>query len=102
MATKLKMPISGTHSVIGATIGFNIVLEAGQVQWNRIYLVVASWFISPLMSGMISSAIYLIISKKIIAQSKPLENGLTALPFFYGLTIFINVASLTIFGPDSK
>lgn len=96
------MPISGTHSVIGATLGFNLVLRSDSIQWSRIGLVVASWFISPLMSGMISSIIFLIISKKIIAQTKPLENGLKALPLFYGVTIFINVASLTINGPDSK
>lgn len=97
------MPISGTHSVIGATLGFNLVLRGfDSIQWSRIGLVVASWFISPLMSGMISSVIFLIISKKIIAQTKPLDNGLKALPLFYGVTIFINVASLTINGPDSK
>lgn len=91
------MPISGTHSVIGATIGFNLVLRGvDSVQWKQLIKVVSSWFISPILSGLISSAIYLIISKSIIAKGDPLKNGLKALPMFYGATIFINVAALVI------
>lgn len=101
LATKLKMPISGTHSVIGATIGFNLVLRGtGSVQWMQIFKVIASWFVSPLLSGFISSIIYMIISKSVISKADPLKNGLKALPLFYGATIFINVASLVIKGPN--
>lgn len=99
----MKMPISGTHSVIGATLGFNLVLHGmDSIRWLNIGYVVASWFISPLLSGFISSVIYVIISKKVIAENEPLKNGLKALPLFYGATIFINIASLTIMGPDGE
>lgn len=95
------MPISGTHSIVGATIGFSIVLRGwGSIKWLKMLNIVISWFISPLLSGMISSLIYLLISKTIISKVEPLRYGLKALPLFYGATIFINVASVVIDGPQ--
>jgi sodium-dependent phosphate transporter len=103
IATALKMPISGTHSIVGATIGFSVVLRGwGSIRWRDMIRVVVSWFASPLLSGMISSIIYVIISKTIISKVDPLRNGLKALPLFYGATIFINVASIVIDGPNGK
>uniref|UniRef100_A0A6G1SEH1 Phosphate transporter n=1 Tax=Aceria tosichella TaxID=561515 RepID=A0A6G1SEH1_9ACAR len=100
VATALKMPISGTHSIVGATIGFSVVLRGWEsIRWKDMIRVVASWFMSPLLSGLISSIIYVIISKTIISKVDPLRYGLKALPLFYGATIFINVASIVIDGP---
>lgn len=101
IATALKMPISGTHSIVGATIGFSVVLRGwGSIKWTMILRIVGSWFASPLISGIISSIIYVFISKTIIKKLEPLKYGLKALPLFYGATIFINVASVVIGGPS--
>lgn len=95
------MPISGTHSIVGATIGFSIVLRGwDSVKWKAIIRIVASWFASPILSGFISSIIYMLIAKSILNNKDPLESGLKALPLFYGFTIFINVASIVIDGPN--
>lgn len=95
------MPISGTHSIVGATLGFSIVLRGwSSIKWMGILKIVASWVASPILSGFISSVIYLLISKTVIRKLDPLEYGLKALPLFYGATIFINVASIVIGGPD--
>lgn len=103
VATALKMPISGTHSIVGATIGFSLVSRGGEsIRWRDMIRVVASWFASPLLSGLITSLIYILISKTIISKVDPLKNGLKALPLFYGATIFINVASIVIDGPEGK
>lgn len=97
------MPISGTHSIVGATIGFSIVLRGwGSIKWWKMLRIVISWFASPLLSGLISSLIYVLISKTIISKVEPLKYGLKALPLFYGATIFINVASVVIDGPDGE
>jgi sodium-dependent phosphate transporter len=103
VATALKMPISGTHSIVGATIGFSVVLRGWEsIRWHDMIRVVASWFASPLLSGFISSVIYIVISKTIISKVDPLRYGLKALPLFYGATIFINVASIAIDGPEGE
>lgn len=100
IATALKMPISGTHSIVGATIGFSIVSRGwDSIRWIDMIRIVTSWFASPLLSGLISALIYTVISKTIIRKIDPLRHGLKALPLFYGVTIFINVASVVIDGP---
>jgi len=100
IATALKMPISGTHSIVGATIGFSMILRWNSIRWADMIRIVTSWFVSPLLSGLISSVIYFTISKTIIRKIDPLRHGLKALPFFYGVTVFINVASVVIDGPE--
>ena len=94
------MPISGTHSIVGATIGFSVVLRGpNSFDWFGLIRIVVSWFASPLVSGAISSLIYMVIHKSIVKKVDPLPSGLKALPLFYGLTVFINVASIVIDGP---
>lgn len=68
---------------------------------NFVYIV-ASWFVSPLLSGIVSSSIFVLIRKWILSKADPIEPGLASLPFFYGVTLFINVVSIIIDGPDSK
>lgn len=95
LATAWKMPISGTHSIVGATIGFSLMLKGVEsVKWWQLARIVVSWFASPLLAGCISSVIYVLISKTVISKVDPLANGLKALPLFYGATIFINVATI--------
>ena len=49
------MPISGTHTVIGALIGAGIVaIGADEVSWTRLGSIMVSWVVSPLLSGIIS------------------------------------------------
>lgn len=60
--------------------------------------IVLSWFVSPLLSGLISIVIYATIKKFILSSKKAFTCGLFALPIIYGLTIFINVLSVTLDG----
>jgi sodium-dependent phosphate transporter len=101
IATFLKLPISGTHSIVGATIGFSLVAKGTQgVQWAKLGQIVASWFVSPVLSGLMSSALFLAIRKLILRKPAPLEYGLRALPIFYALTLGINIFSIVLDGPS--
>ncbi|XP_057379056.1 sodium-dependent phosphate transporter 1-A-like [Daphnia carinata] len=101
LATFLKLPISGTHSIVGATIGFSLVAKGTEgVQWSKLGQIVASWFVSPVLSGLMSSALFLAIRKLILRKPAPLEYGLRALPIFYALTLGINVFSIVLDGPS--
>ena len=97
------MPISGTHSIVGAVLGFSIVARGTQgIQWAALGRIVGSWIISPLLSGLVSSVIFVLIRKSILNKQNPIGPGLASLPLFYGITLFINVASIVIDGPDCK
>ncbi|GAG96171.1 unnamed protein product, partial [marine sediment metagenome] len=48
-------PISTTHSIVGAIIGFGMIVGgASAVHWDKVGAIVSSWVISPLLSGTIA------------------------------------------------
>nr|XP_028557610.1 sodium-dependent phosphate transporter 2 isoform X3 [Podarcis muralis] len=99
IASFLKLPISGTHCIVGATIGFSLVaIGTKGVQWMELVKIVASWFISPLLSGMMSGVLFLLIRFFILNKEDPVPNGLRALPVFYAATLTINVFSIMYTG----
>lgn len=101
LATFLRLPISGTHSIVGAILGFSLVSKGvAGIRWKTLGTIVASWFISPIMSGIVSSMIFLTIRHFILKKEKPLEPGLRSLPIFYGATILINIFSVVHDGPE--
>ncbi|KAM7538333.1 hypothetical protein Aperf_G00000073116 [Anoplocephala perfoliata] len=101
IATFLKMPVSATHSIVGATAGFGLVLFGLKgVNWFGIGKIVASWFISPVLSGIVSSCLFLLIKFTVLNKKDALEPALNTLPFLYGTTIAVNVFSVLYGGLD--
>lgn len=99
IASFLRLPISGTHCIVGATIGFSLVaIGTKGVQWMELVKIVASWFISPLLSGFMSGVLFVLIRIFILKKEDPVPNGLRALPVFYAATIAINVFSIMYTG----
>lgn len=100
VATFLKLPISGTHSIVGSTIGFSLVARGTQgLHWGTLGKIIGSWFVSPVLSGIMSVALFSCVRKFILNTSYPLKAGLYALPVFYGVTLFVNVLSIVHDGP---
>ncbi|MGH0162043.1 UNVERIFIED_CONTAM: hypothetical protein FKN15_070480 [Acipenser sinensis] len=98
-ASFLKLPISGTHCIVGATIGFSLVAKGQQgVKWLELLKIVGSWFISPLLSGIMSAILFYFVRKFILRKKDPVPNGLRALPVFYACTIGINLFSIMFTG----
>jgi len=59
-ATALSMPVSTTHSIVGAVIGFGLVeFGADGLDWGEVIKIVISWFASPLISGIVAALLYL-------------------------------------------
>ncbi|XP_045133945.1 sodium-dependent phosphate transporter 1-B-like isoform X2 [Portunus trituberculatus] len=100
VATFFKLPISGTHTIVGATVGFSLCARGfSGVNWITFGKIVASWFVSPVLSGMMSGALYMLFNNLIFKKEKPLEPGLRVLPFIYGITLLVNVFSIVHDGP---
>ncbi|XP_063167388.1 sodium-dependent phosphate transporter 1 [Candoia aspera] len=98
-ASFLRLPISGTHCIVGATIGFSLVAKGQEgVRWSELLKVVLSWFISPLLSGVMSALLFFIVRRFILSKANPVPNGLRALPIFYACTIGINLFSVMYSG----
>uniref|UniRef100_A0A4W6BT66 Phosphate transporter n=1 Tax=Lates calcarifer TaxID=8187 RepID=A0A4W6BT66_LATCA len=98
-ASFLKLPISGTHCIVGATIGFSLVAKGQQgVRWLELLRIVASWFLSPLLSGIMSGIVFYFVRMFILHKKDPVPNGLKALPVFYAITMGINLFSIMFTG----
>ncbi|XP_036894594.1 sodium-dependent phosphate transporter 1 [Sturnira hondurensis] len=99
VASFLKLPISGTHCIVGATIGFSLVAEGQDgVKWSELVKIVMSWFISPLLSGIMSGILFFLVRAFILRKADPVPNGLRALPVFYACTVGINLFSIMYTG----
>ncbi|XP_027979862.1 sodium-dependent phosphate transporter 2 isoform X2 [Eumetopias jubatus] len=84
---------------VSAMVGFSLVAIGTQgVQWMELVKIVASWFISPLLSGFMSGVLFVLIRIFILKKEDPVPNGLRALPVFYAATIAINVFSIMYTG----
>ena len=99
IATALALPISGTHTVVGATIGYALVARGlDGVQWMELVKIIASWFVSPLLSGLISVLLFVPLRRLVLRAARPLRNGLLLLPLLFGVTVIINVFSIVLDG----
>ncbi|KAL5013294.1 hypothetical protein ScPMuIL_007564 [Solemya velum] len=101
IATFFRLPVSATHSIVGSTIGFALVCHGTRgVEWKKLGLIIGSWFISPVMSGVVSILVFLIIKFIVLNKPEPLEPGLRILPAFYGVTMAINFFSIFYKGSE--
>lgn len=90
VATKMGWPVSGTHTIIGAVIGFALVTVGGHaIQWGQLTGIVGSWFITPVLAGIIAFVIFVNSQKLIFNRSEPFKQAKKYGPFYMGVTIFI-------------
>jgi sodium-dependent phosphate transporter len=95
VATAFGLPVSGTHSIVGSTIGMAIVSKGFSIiKWLEIAKIGSSWFISPVLSGLVSVLMFLMIKRFILLKKSPLKAGLMLLPAIYTVTIFINIGGI--------
>ncbi|KAG8196086.1 hypothetical protein JTE90_007826 [Oedothorax gibbosus] len=101
VATFFRWPISGTHSIIGAVVGFAFVARGFMgVKWKMLGQIVSSWFLSPVLSGLISSMLFMVVKRFILTKDNAINRAYLSLPFFWGVTIFVNLFSVVHNGPS--
>lgn len=91
IASKNGWPVSTTHSIVGAIVGFAAVgIGVDAVQWGKVGIIVMSWIASPLTAGFIAFLIYLSVQRLILHQEDPLTCAKRYVPvyiFFAAFTI---------------
>jgi PiT family inorganic phosphate transporter len=97
IASAKGWPVSTTHSIVGAIVGFAIVgIGPEAVRWDKIINVVVSWVISPAVGGAISFILVISTRKLILDTETPLENAKKYAPFYVFLVGFI-ISLVTMF-----
>jgi solute carrier family 20 (sodium-dependent phosphate transporter) len=101
IATYLKLPVSTTHSIIGAIIGFSLIYdgkdsvtwgfkEAGEGKMEGFFKIMMSWFISPVAAGLICLFLYSIFKNGVLKSPNSYERTLKIFPLLTFITFFMN------------
>ena len=92
-ATHWGLPVSTTHSIVGAVVGFALVAAgADGINWSKVWQIVASWVISPVMGGVISYTVFIFVRNRILDSSAPIRAVKKNAPYL----IFVLFAVLTL------
>lgn len=97
LSTWKEMPISTTHSVIGALIGFGILAGGwNAVEWSVVGKVVSSWVISPFAGCVIAFIVFRIIARLIFDTDNPVRSTKLVGPAIMGFTATLISSSLLL------
>lgn len=90
IASYLGWPVSTTHSIIGAIVGFSAIgVSMDSVQWAKVGGVVGSWVVTPAISGFIAYLIFMSAQKLIFDRSNPLKMAQRYVPFYMAMAGFV-------------
>ncbi|MBO6555209.1 MAG: inorganic phosphate transporter [Pseudomonadales bacterium] len=90
VATTFGWPVSTTHSIIGAIVGFaSVGISVDAVNWGKVGEIASSWVVSPVMAGSISFMLYMSVRKFVFDTSDPFTAARRAVPVYILLVGFI-------------
>ena len=97
IASYFGWPVSTTHSIVGAIVGFGAVgVGVDAVAWSKVFNIVISWIASPIFAGVISFILFRSLQNLIIDTKHPFDNAKKYVPYYMFLVGFI-VSLVTIF-----
>jgi PiT family inorganic phosphate transporter len=90
IASRKGWPVSTTHSIVGAIVGFSVVgIGVDAVYWSKVGAIAASWVVSPMLSGFLAFFIFMSVQKLILGTKDPLSNARKYVPFYIFAVGFI-------------
>jgi PiT family inorganic phosphate transporter len=97
VATRWGIPVSTTHAIVGAIVGFGAVgVGVDAVAWGKVSQIVASWITSPLMGGVLAFLIFNLVRRLILNRSDPVAAARAHGPYFFFVVTFV-IALVTVF-----
>ena len=97
VATRFGLPVSTTHSIVGAIIGFGAVgLGADVVVWGKVAEITVSWLTSPLLGGVLAFLIFNLVRRVILDREQPMAEARRWAPLFFFYVFFI-IGLVTLF-----
>ena len=89
LATYYGLPVSTTHSIVGAILGIGFTVGGlDALNIKKILQIFASWVVSPVSGGLIAFIVFTYIKKKIIDTKTPLHNVKTQAPYL-AFSVFV-------------
>lgn len=106
IASYFGWPVSTTHAIVGAIVGFGIIVGGiDSIYWENIFFIGSSWVISPLFGGILAYNLFGFIRQRIFFAHHPLHAAKKLMPYlvfvvFIFLTLFLVLNGLDKFIPD--
>jgi len=90
VASRAGWPVSTTHSIVGALVGFAAVgLGFSAVQWGKVGSIVMSWVVSPVLAGVIAFVLFRSVQRLILDTAEPFTRAKTYVPLYMFLVGFV-------------
>ena len=90
IASKNGWPVSTTHTIVGAIVGFAAVgVGVDAVKWGKVGTIVMSWVASPLTAGFLAFMLFNSVQWLILRHKNPLERAKRYVPMYMFLAGFL-------------
>ncbi|HEY0924040.1 inorganic phosphate transporter [Rheinheimera pacifica] len=90
VASYFGWPVSTTHSIVGAIIGFAAVgVGMDAVHWDKVGGIVGSWVVTPMLAGVLAYLFFMSAQKLIFDTDAPLANAKKYVPFYMMFAAFM-------------
>lgn len=90
LASYLGWPVSTTHSIVGAIVGFSAVgIGIDSVNWGKVGGIVGSWIVTPAISGLLAFLIFQSAQKLIFNTENPIRQAKRFVPVYMGFAGFV-------------
>ena len=90
IASMKGWPVSTTHSIVGAIVGFaSVGISVDAVHWDKVGAIVASWVVSPLLAGTLSFALFMSVKSLILDTEDPFGRAKRFIPIYMWMVGFM-------------
>ena len=90
VASYFGWPVSTTHSIVGAIVGFAAVgIGLDAVMWPKVASIASSWIVSPILAGAISFLLFTSVKRLILQKQDPFASAKRYVPFYMFLAGFL-------------
>ena len=90
VATTYGWPVSTTHSIVGAIVGFaSVGISVDAVNWGKVANIAASWVVSPVLAGTVAFFLYMSVRRFVFDTKDPFAAAKRVIPFYIFLVGFV-------------
>jgi len=90
IASMKGWPVSTTHSIVGAIVGFAAVgISVDAVHWDKVGTIVMSWVVSPVLAGTLSFGLFMSVKILILDTEDPFHRAKKYIPAYMWMVGFM-------------
>jgi inorganic phosphate transporter, PiT family len=102
-ATMKSLPVSTTHSIVGAMVGYGLVVGGPSVvNWTKLLTIVSGWVLSPILSGIVAFILFKMIDRLVLSRLDSTQGAIAMTPLLISMTVFIMTLALFMKTPAAK